>query len=51
LRPLNERAQSVSVISVSKNVSKKNVTLQNYESKKCCFKKSERKREQLKMGK
>ena len=29
----------------------KNVILQNYESKKCCFKKSEREEGKLKMGK
>ena len=42
MRTIFLRAQYVSVIkSVNKNVSK-NVTLQNYERKKCCFKKSER---------
>ena len=42
LRAQNVRAQYVSVKkkTVSKNVSE-NVTLQNYERRKCCFKKSE----------
>ena len=29
----------------------KNVTLQKYDSKKCCFKNREKKKEELKMGK
>ena len=39
-RPQNERAQNVSVTKVWVKMWVKNVTLQNYESKKCCFKKS-----------
>jgi len=45
LRPQDESAQNVSVIKVWVKMCVKNVTLQNYESKKCCFKKSTGKKE------